>query len=157
VAETATSSVGRHYEGEVAKVAALATFVPLLIGTGGNAGAQAVTTITRALALGEVRFSDFFRVLTREISTALILGSILALVGFGRIYLWHVGVGVSFVVAISMFVIVLWAVTVGAALPIILKRCKLDPAVMSAPFITTLVDATGLFFYFSIARIWLNL
>lgn len=157
VAETATSSVGRHFENEVSKVAALATFVPLLIGTGGNAGAQAVTTITRALALGEVRFNDFFRVLTREIATALILGSILAVVGFGRIYLWHVGVGVSFVVAVSMFVIVLWAVTVGAALPIILKRCKLDPAVMSAPFITTLVDATGLFFYFTIARIWLKL
>ncbi len=153
VAETATSSVGRHFEGEVARVAALATFVPLLIGTGGNAGAQTVTTITRALALGEVKFADLWRVLRRELATAFVLGSILAIIGFARIELWQVGPAISLVVALSMFVIVLWAITVGAVLPLILRRLKLDPAVMSAPMITTLVDATGLFFYFTIARL----
>ncbi len=155
VAETATSSVGLHFTKEVGLVPALATFVPLLIGTGGNAGAQTVTTITRALALGEVEFRDIWRVLLREVTTALILGSILAVIGFGRILMWQVGVGVAAVVSLSMFVIVLWAITVGAVLPLILRRMKLDPAVMSAPFITTLVDATGLFFYFTIARLLL--
>lgn len=157
VAETATTAVGQHYELEVHKVPALFAFIPLLIGSGGNAGAQAVTTITRALALGEVRFKDLVRVIARESAIGFTLGAILALVGFARILLWHVGPGVALAVSLSMFVIVLWAVIVGAALPILLKRAGLDPAVMSAPFITTLVDATGLIFYFSIAKVLLHL
>lgn len=153
VAETATGFVTRHFGGLFKIVPALAFFMPLLIGTGGNAGAQAVTTITRALALGEVNFKDLGRVWGREISAGLMLATLLSLVGFGRTLLWGQPSSIAFVVAASMMVIILWAMTVGSILPIILKRCGLDPAVMSAPFITTLVDATGLFFYFSIARI----
>jgi magnesium transporter len=151
VAETATGTVLRHFEDELARVVALAFFVPLLIGTGGNAGAQTVTTITRALALGEIRFRDLARVLWREMRTGVILGAALGAVGFGRALLWHTGMGLAGVVALSMTLIVVWAVTVGAVLPITFKRLGWDPAVMSAPFITTLVDATGLFLYFKLA------
>ena len=153
VAETATGFVTRHFGPLIDKVAALAFFMPLLIGTGGNAGAQAVTTITRALALGEVNYKDLGRVWGREITTGLMLATVLSCIGFARTLLWGQKADMAFVVAASMMVIILWAMTVGSILPIILKRCGLDPAVMSAPFITTLVDATGLFFYFSIARL----
>lgn len=157
VAETATGTVLRHFEGELARVVALSFFVPLLIGTGGNAGAQTVTTITRALALGEVRFRDLARVLWREVRTGLVLGAGLALVGFGRALLWGTGAALAGVVALSMVLIVIWAVAVGSVLPITFKRLGWDPAVMSAPFITTLVDATGLFLYFRIADALLHL
>src|SRR3712207_5816408 len=93
IASVFTSAVNRHYEGLVKEVVALMTFIPLLIGTGGNAGAQAVMTVTRALALGEVRFGDWARVLWREMRTGLLLGSVLACVGFLYILLvWHEGV-----------------------------------------------------------------
>lgn len=157
VAETATGTVLRHFEDEMARVVALSFFVPLLIGTGGNAGAQTVTTITRALALGEVQFHDLTRVLWREVRTGFILGIALATVGFARALLWRTGPDLALVVGLSMVVIIVWAVTVGSVLPILFRRIGLDPAVMSAPFITTLVDATGLFFYFTIATAILRL
>ncbi|MBW3622303.1 MAG: magnesium transporter [Armatimonadetes bacterium] len=157
VAETATGFVLRHFEDEISRAVALSFFVPLLIGTGGNAGAQTVTTITRALALGELRYKDGLRVLWRETRTGMLLGGMLATVGFIRALLWGTGTQLALVVALSMVVIVIWANTVGSLLPIFAKRLGFDPAVMSAPFITTLVDATGLFFYFSIARVLLNL
>jgi magnesium transporter len=158
VASSLTSAVSRHYEGLVEQVVALVAFIPLLIGTGGNAGAQAVMTVTRALALGEVRFGDWLRVLWREMRTGLALGGILALVGFLYVSLvWHEGSRLALVVSCSLVAIVIWANTVGSLLPIIAKRLGFDPAVMSAPFITTLVDATGLFLYFTIARAILGL
>lgn len=157
VAETATGTVLRHFQDELAKVVALSFFVPLLIGTGGNAGAQTVTTITRALALREVEFQDILKVVAREASTGVLLGTALGLVGFVRALIWKTGPDLAAVVGFSMVVIVLWAVTVGSVLPIVFKRIGWDPAVMSAPFITTLVDATGLFFYFSIAKPLLGL
>jgi magnesium transporter len=157
VAETGTGFVLRHFEAEIAKTVALSLFIPLLIGTGGNAGAQAVTTITRSMALGEIHFRDFFRVVWQETRTGLILGVGLATIGFGRALLWRTGPDLALVIGCSMIVIVVWAVTVGSALPMIFKRMGFDPAVMSAPFITTLVDATGLFFYFTIARVIMRL
>lgn len=154
VAATASEFVMRHFQWQIGKLAALTVFIPLLIGTGGNAGAQTVTTITRALALNEVRFSDIMRVLWREMRTGLILGLMLALIGFGRALWGGSHVDLALTVSLSMIVIVVWAVTVGSVLPITFKRLGFDPAVMSAPFITTLVDATGLFLYFTIAY-WL--
>jgi magnesium transporter len=154
VASLFTGAVSRHFEGLVSKLAVLSIFIPLLIGTGGNAGSQAVMTVTRALALGEVNFGDWLRVLWRELSTGLLLGSVLALTGYFFVLVgWREGAGVSLVVALSLIVIVIWASVVGSILPLIAKRLGFDPAVMSAPFISTLVDATGLFFYFSIARL----
>lgn len=157
VAESCTGFVLRNYQGEIEKVVALSFFVPLLIGSGGNAGAQAVTTITRSLALGEIKFRDFFRVIWRETRAGLLLGAALGIVGFFRVLLWGNGSQLALVIALSQLVVIVWAVTVGASLPIIFKRLGLDPAVMSAPFITTLVDATGLVFYFSIAKVILKL
>jgi magnesium transporter len=157
VAETATGTVLRHFERAIAVLPALAFFVPLLIGSGGNAGAQTVTTITRALALGEVRFNDWLRVFWRESRVGLMIGTFLAVISYFRALLWNTTPNVAQVVALSLILIVIWANMVGSLLPIAAKRLGFDPAVMSAPFITTLVDATGLFIYFSLARLLLNL
>lgn len=157
VAETATGSVLRHFEDELSKAVALSFFVPLLIGSGGNAGAQTVTTITRALALGEVRFTDWKRVFWRETRVGLMVGTSLAIIGYFRALLWGTSPQIAQVVACALIVIVIWANMVGSLLPIAAKRLGFDPAVMSAPFITTLVDATGLYIYFSIARVILGL
>ena len=153
VGGTLTASVMERYEGNLNTVVALAVFIPLLIGTGGNAGAQAVTTVTRALAVGEIEFGDLARVVWREARTGVVLGSALGVVGFVAVLLGHNGAALGVVVAVTQVVVVIWAVTVGSFLPMIFRRLGLDPAVMSAPFITTLVDATGLIFYFSIARL----
>jgi magnesium transporter len=153
-----TGGVSRHFEGLVAELAVLSTFVPLLIGTGGNAGAQAVMTVTRALALGELHFGDWVRVLWRELRTGLALGGCLAFVGYFFVLLgWGESAMLAIVIACSLTAIVIWASIVGSMLPLIARRLGFDPAVMSAPFVTTFVDATGLFLYFSIARALLHL
>ncbi len=153
VASMFTGTVSRHFETLVDKVAVLSTFIPLLIGTGGNAGSQAVMTVTRALALGEINFKDLLRVLWRETRTGITLGGVLALVGYFFVLIgWRESAALSLVIALSLITIVLWASIVGSMLPLIAKRLGFDPAVMSAPFISTFVDATGLFFYFTIAR-----
>lgn len=162
IAETLTGAVLRRYvpdetarvgAGELATIAKLTLFIPLLIGAGGNSGSQVTTTITRALAVGEVKVTDALRVWRREIATGLLVGAILGICSFARAYFgWESGLDVSMVVGISLPVIVLWAATVGSVLPLGAKKLKIDPAVMSAPFITTFVDATGLIIYFEIAR-----
>lgn len=167
IAETLTGSVLRRYVpdetsraavGELAVIAKLTLFIPLLIGAGGNSGSQVTTTITRALAVGELKTSDVWRVFRREFVVALIIGGTLGVVGFLRaLWGWNSGLDVSLVVGIALPAIVLWAATVGSVLPLAAKRLKIDPAVMSAPFITTFVDATGLIIYFEIARQILHL
>jgi len=165
VAEFFTGSVLRHYIGDQANdtpdatlaiLAKLTLFVPLLIGAGGNSGSQVTTTITRALALGEVRPSDWGVVIRREFLTALLTGGILGILGFLRAYLpfigWNQPMAISLVIGMALPLIVLWAACVGSLLPITAKRLGLDPAVMSAPFITTFVDATGLIIYFEVAH-----
>lgn len=158
VAETLTGLVMRHY-GQVSGGLALAPltfFIPLLIGAGGNTGSQVTTTITRALALGEVGSRDWLLVMGRELTTAAMIGASLGVLGFGRAFLpapfgWNSGFDLSLVVAVALPCIILWAATVGSVLPIAAKRLGIDPAVMSAPFIATFVDATGLIIYFEIA------
>jgi magnesium transporter len=152
VAETLTGTVLRHFEGEIAKVVALSFFVPLLIGTGGNTGAQTVSTIIRGLALKEIRLRDTLRVLLRELWGGLLLGVSMAVIAFGRSELWGSGYQLSLVVALSIFAIVIWANTIGALIPLAAQRFKIDPALVSAPLITTLVDATGLVIYMLIAK-----
>ena len=161
VAESLTGNVLRYYgqggANDEVKLNPLAFFIPLLIGAGGNSGSQVTTTITRALALGEVKTSDWFRVMRREVTTALISGAVLGIVGFLRAWLnipiigWGSHLDISLVVGISLPAIVLWSTAVGSLLPIGAKRLGIDPAVMSAPFISTFVDATGLVIYFEIA------
>jgi magnesium transporter len=152
VAETFTGSVLRHFEGELAAVTALAFFVPLLIGTGGNAGSQTVTTIVRGLALGEIRMRDASRVLLRESTTGLLLGLLLGAVAFGRALLWKSSLPLASAVGLTVVAICTWANTVGSMIPILAQRLKFDPTIVSAPFITTLVDATGLIIYFMVAK-----
>jgi magnesium transporter len=157
VAETFTGTVLRYFEGELAAVVALSFFIPLLIGTGGNAGSQTVTTIIRSLALREIRIRDAWKVLGREASTGVIIGLLLGGVAFGRALLWGAHMPLAATVAITILAICSWSTTVGSLIPIVAERFGVDPAVLSAPLITTLVDATGLVIYFSIAKAILKL
>ena len=157
VTETLTGTVLRYYESELAKVVALSFFIPLLIGTGGNSGSQTVTTIVRGLAVGEIRLRDFGRVLVREGGSGLILGILLGIVGFGRALLWGSTTALAMTVGVSILAICTWANTVGSMIPMLATACKIDPTVMSAPLIATLVDATGLIIYFTIAKHFLGL
>ncbi len=157
LAEAYTGTVLRHYQGEVEAVVALSFFIPLLIGTGGNVGSQVVTTIVRAMAVGDVRFGDVFRIVRKEFLTAIMLGAVMAAATFVRAMTLSVGIDVGLTVAISVSTIVVWAAVVGAILPLVLNKLRVDPAVVSAPFISTLVDGTGLMIYFTVARIVLHL
>jgi len=157
VAETFTGTVLRYYESELAAVVALSFFIPLLIGTGGNAGSQTVTTIIRSIALGEIRLKHAGRVLFREMSTGMMIGLLIGSVAFGRALLWGAHAPLAFTVSLTVIAICTWSTTVGSLIPIAAERFGVDPAVLSAPLITTLVDATGLIIYFSIAKIILHL
>jgi magnesium transporter len=152
-----TASVLDFFSTTMAEMIALSFFIPMLIGTGGNVGSQTVTTLVRAMAVGEVEFADLLRVLGRE----LMVGGIMGLVMGGVTYLraWTMGVGqeIGPVVAVAAIIIVVWAAAVAAVLPLVLHRLRVDPAVVSAPFITTVVDGTGLFLYFTVARLLLHL
>ena len=156
VAATLTVSVLQLFENELERYTALALFMPMLIGTGGNVGAQAATSAVRAIALGEVRPQDVLRVAWRESRVGLLLGVGLGLVGLVAGWLvagWQVGA----TVAIAITVVCMWAATVGAVMPLAAKALKIDPAVISSPMVTTLVDATGLVIYFLIAGVLLGL
>ncbi|HEU4752677.1 MAG TPA: magnesium transporter [Armatimonadota bacterium] len=152
VAETLTGSVLRHFSDELHQVTALTFFIPLLIGTGGNAGSQTVTTIVRGLALGEIRLTDAWRVMLRESSSGLLLGLLLGLFGGARALLWGQSPGICLTVGLTLIAICLWANTVGSLVPLLARRLRIDPTVVSAPLITTVVDATGLVIYFLIAK-----
>ncbi|HVY61529.1 MAG TPA: magnesium transporter [Planctomycetota bacterium] len=153
VAETATGTVLRHFESELAKVVALSFFIPLLIGTGGNAGSQTVSTIIRALALGEVRLGDALRVVFKEVTAGVVLGLLLGTIAFGRALLWGVHADLALCVGVTVLVVCTWANTVGSLIPLGAERLGIDPTVVSGPLITTLVDASGLFIYLTIAHI----
>jgi magnesium transporter len=157
VAETFTGTVLRFYESELAAVVALSFFIPLLIGTGGNAGSQTVTTIIRSIALGEIRLKDAGRVLGREMGTGIIIGLLIGGVAFVRALLWGAHMPLALTVSLTVLAICCWSTTVGSLIPLVAERFGVDPAVLSAPLITTLVDATGLVIYFSIAKIILQL
>ncbi len=157
VAQTATGTVLRHYEGELAAVVALSFFIPLLIGTGGNAGSQTVTTIIRSLALGEIRLRDAGRVLGRELSTGAIVGIAIGAIAFTRALTWGAHLPLALTVGLSVLVICTWSTMVGSLIPILAQRFRVDPALLSAPLIATLVDATGLVIYLQIAKIVLEL
>src|SRR5262249_543785 len=142
----------------------LALFIPLIISSGGNSGSQACTLVIRAMALGEVKLRQWFKVLFRELASGLALGLVLGTIGMCRILLWpnrHIIYGehyvlVAITVATSLVGIVTWGTLAGSLLPFILKRLGFDPATASAPFVATLVDVTGLIIYFSVASIYLR-
>ncbi|MGX1773287.1 magnesium transporter [Nocardia brasiliensis] len=156
LAATLTVSVTDMFEGTLQQAAHLALFIPLLIGAGGNAGAQAATACVRALAVGEVRVSDLFKVIWRECRVGLVLGAMLAAAGLviGGLF---VGPRVAVVVGITLVLICGWAATIGGTMPLLAKKLRIDPAVVSAPMVTTLVDATGLVIYFTTAKLVLGI
>jgi magnesium transporter len=156
VAAALTVNVLQVFEPTLEKVVRLALFVPLLIGTGGNSGAQAAVAVIRAMAVDEVRFGDLPRVIWREARVGLMLGVMLAAVSFGPVALIF-GMDIATVVSLTLVAICTWATFVGSMLPMLGQRMGVDPAVVSAPLITTLVDATGLIIYFLIARAVLGL
>jgi magnesium transporter len=151
-----TVNVLAYFEATLEAVVTLALFVPLVIGTAGNTGAQSATTITRALAVGEVRLEDLPGVVVREGSTGLLLGAALALVTFGPIALL-VAPSIATVVGVTLLAACTVASVIGSALPLAAKRFGLDPAVMSVPLITALIDASGLIVYFVVATVVLGL
>lgn len=151
IGATLTVQVLDHFEATLAQMTVLALFVPLLIGTGGNTGNQAATTVTRSLALGEVTPRDVRKVLSREIRVGFSLGMLLGMLGFaiaGLVYDWHIGV----VIGLTLVAVCTVAASIGGIMPIAARAIRVDPAVFSNPFITTFVDATGLIIYFLIAR-----
>ena len=156
-ASTATGLVLRHFEDHLTKVVALAFFIPLLIGTGGNAGSQTVATVIRGLALGDIKPRSTARVFFREATSGLLLGAMLAVFGFLFALLMGFSAPTGVAVGLSILGICAWANIVGAMIPILAQRLGIDPTVMSAPMITTLVDATGLFIYFMVAGAVLGL
>ncbi|MFP3397542.1 magnesium transporter [Brevibacterium sp. SIMBA_078] len=151
-----TVQVLEVYEDRLDQVVVLALFIPLLTGTGGNTGNQAATTVTRALAVGEVRVRDLGRVIWRELRVGAVLGSVLGTLGFvvaALVYGWAIGL----VIGLTLLSVCIMAATVGGLMPIIAKKVGADPAVFSNPFISTFCDATGLILYFTIATTVLGL
>jgi magnesium transporter len=151
VAAALTVNVLHYFEGTLETVVTLALFIPLLIGTGGNAGAQAAVAVIRAMAVAEVRFGDIPRVIWREARVGLMLGVMLAVMSFLPVAVLF-GSDIGLVVSFTLVALCTWATFAGAMLPMLAQRVGVDPAVVSAPLITTLVDATGLVVYFLIAR-----
>jgi magnesium transporter len=156
VAAALTVNVLGYFEATLAEVVALALFIPLLIGTGGNAGAQAATTVVRALASADIRFRDVPRIVLREVLTGLTLGAILAAIAVIPASLL-VGQQIAIVLAIALVVVCTLATLIGSLIPLLAQRMGVDPAVVSAPFITTIVDTVGLIIYFMVARAVLGL
>lgn len=165
VGELLTASAMGYYESEIERAVVLALFIPLIISSGGNSGSQAATLIIRSLAIGEIKLSDWWRVMKREVCAGLVLGGVLGVLGFLRVATWSFFgdttygphyLNIAFVVAFSLLGVVMWGILTGAMLPFVLKRLGADPATSSAPFVATLVDVTGLVIYFTIASLLLE-
>ncbi|MFM5463023.1 magnesium transporter [Aeromonas simiae] len=153
LAEAYTGTVLRAFEDQLEAVIALAFFIPLLIGTGGNSGTQITTTIVRAMAVGEVSLRNVGAVLRKELSTAGLISLAIAVAASVRAWMLGVGPQIGLVVTLTIIAIVMWSAIVSAVIPMVLRRLNIDPAVVSAPFISTLVDGTGLIIYFEIAKL----
>ncbi|KAA0698135.1 magnesium transporter [Neorhizobium sp. P12A] len=163
--EMLTASAMQHFEGELEKAVVLTLFIPLIMSSGGNSGSQATSLIIRALAVGELKLSDWWRVLLREIPSGIVLGAILGIVGMARVIFWQQTGLYDYgphwqLVALTVFAALVGIVTFGSLsgsmLPFILQKLRLDPATASAPFVATLVDVTGLVIYFSVALLILS-
>jgi magnesium transporter len=162
--EMLTATAMGFFEGELEKAIVLSLFIPLVISSGGNAGSQAATLVIRALALGEFRLRDWWKIMRRELAAGTALGVILGTIGFLRIAIWSMfstvygphWMLVGLTVGFALVGIVLWGSLMGSMLPLVLKRLGFDPATSSAPFVATLVDVTGLIIYFSVAFFFLH-
>ncbi|MGV3656380.1 MAG: magnesium transporter, partial [Chitinophagaceae bacterium] len=159
IGELLTISAMHRFEDQIAQVVVLATFIPLIISSGGNSGSQAATLIIQAMALREITIMDWWRIMRREIFSGLLLGTTLCLMGISVIFLWNLlsdqfgtyYLYIALTIGLSLIGVVLWGTLVGSMLPLLLKRLGADPATSSTPFVATLVDVTGLIIYFSLA------
>lgn len=163
--EMLTASAMGYFDGEIEKAVVLALFVPLIISSGGNSGSQAASLIIRAMAIGELKIKDWWYVMNKEIVSGLILGGVLGIIGFLRIWIWQSAglynygpfwLPVGLTVSVSLVFIVLWGTLSGSLIPFALRKLGLDPATASAPFVATLVDVSGLIIYFTIASLFLT-
>ncbi|MEO6231737.1 MAG: magnesium transporter [Ferruginibacter sp.] len=163
--EMFTATAMGYFEDEIRKAVVLALFIPLIISSGGNTGSQASTLIIQAMAVGELTLANWWRVMKREVIQGIMLGTVLGIIGFTRVFIWaHIVpdiygehfVRIGLTVGISLVGVVLWGTLTGSMLPLILKRLGADPAVSSAPFVATLVDVSGLVIYFSVAYFFLQ-
>jgi magnesium transporter len=152
VAEAYTGTVLRAFEDEMEAVVALAFFIPLLIGTGGNTGTQITTTLVRAMGTGQVRFRDLPAVVAKEMSTGALIAVAMAIAAMIRAFTLGVGPQIALTVTLTVAAIVVWSALVSSILPLVLKQIRIDPAVVSAPMIATIVDGTGLMIYFVVAH-----
>ena len=158
ISATFTGLVIKKYEDILQSAVYLATFIPMLMDTGGNAGSQSATLVIRGIALEEIEFSDIFRVIWKELRVSILVGFILSAVNFIRIYYFtRSGLETSLVVAISMFLIVIMAKVIGGVLPLVAKSLKIDPAIMASPLITTIVDTAALIIFFKLSVIFLHI
>jgi len=162
--EMLTATAMGYFENEIAQAIVLTLFIPLIISSGGNSGSQASTLIIQAMAVGEITISDWWRVLRRELTSGLLLGSVLGIIGFIRVVVWHSiapalygdkWMMIATTVGFALVGVVLWGTLAGSMLPIVLKKIGADPAASSAPFVATLVDVTGLIIYFSVASLFI--
>lgn len=159
VSATFTGSIITGFEDKLASLTILTAFIPMLMDTGGNSGGQASVTVIRAISLGEIQFKDYFKVVWKELRVGLICGLSLALVNFAKIWLVdhmlfrndEITLIVDFAICLTLMVEIVFAKFIGCSLPIFAKKVGFDPAVMSSPFITTIVDAVSLLVYFGIA------
>ena len=162
--EMLTATAMGYFENEIAQAIVLTLFIPLIISSGGNSGSQASTLIIQAMAVREITIADWWRVLRREITSGMLLGTVLGIIGFVRVVLWHSispklygdnYMMIATTVGFSLVGVVLWGTLAGSMLPILLKKLGADPAASSAPFVATLVDVTGLIIYFSVASLFI--
>ena len=164
IGELMTISAMQQFEDEIAKAVVLATFIPLIISSGGNSGSQAATLIIQAMALREISIVDWWQIMKREIFSGLLLGLTLCVLGTSVIFVWHFWsdvfgayyLSIALTIGVSLIGVVLWGTLVGSMLPLLLKRLGADPAASSTPFVATLVDVTGLIIYFSVAFLILS-
>ena len=158
ISATFTGLVIKKYEDILQSAVYLATFIPMLMDTGGNAGSQSATLVIRGIALEEIEFSDIFKVIWKELRVSILVGFILSAVNFIRIYYFtRSGLETSLVVAISMLLTVIMAKVIGGVLPLVAKSLKIDPAIMASPLITTIVDTAALIIFFKLSVIFLHI
>lgn len=164
LSEMLTSTAMAFFQNEIERAVVLTLFLPLILSSGGNSGSQATTLIIRAMSIGEVALRDWWHVMRREVMSGLALGTTLGTIGVIRITLWSLiwhSYGPHWpLIAVTIFFaligVILWGTLSGSMLPLVLRRCGLDPATSSAPFVATLVDVTGLIIYFGIASLVLR-
>ncbi|MBC2396812.1 magnesium transporter [Clostridium tetanomorphum] len=158
ISATFTGNIIKSFENVLQSVVLLTAFIPMLMDTGGNAGSQSATLVIRSIALGEIKRKDVLKVMWKELRVSLIVGILLSIINFLRIYyIERVPLNISLTVCITLIFTVILAKVVGAILPMLAKKLNLDPAIMASPLITTVVDATSLIVYFSVAKILLGI